>query len=378
MTIVDRYLFFLFAKTFLVCFLSFAGLFTVGHLFSNLDEMQAISESIGWVGMLQEFYFPRVAEMFDKTAGILTLVAAIFAVSLLQRRREMTAIEAAGITKARILRPVFLSAVVIVGLSVANRELLIPKYRDRLVRTPQTWGDQAQVDMSTQVDEKSNVVLRGDQLFVGERRISEVEVQLPPPINQILSRVVASWAILEPASKFHPAGLWLHHVSEPKDLMSIASQSGEDGSTVFFSPRDHDWLIKSQCFVACDFDLEQIAYGDRLKDYQTTPEMIAELKKPRRWFGQRQQVSIHSRLLRPVLDMTLFLLGLPMVVGGTRRNVFASAGLCFCIVALVSLTTMACATLGATNLIRPAALAAWLPVAIFLPLAVVSMRRLKR
>jgi len=79
MTIVDRYLFFV-----------------------------EIAEIDGWPKLFQEFYLPRIAELFDKTAGIITLVAAIFSVSLLQRRREMTAIEAAGITKARILRPVFL------------------------------------------------------------------------------------------------------------------------------------------------------------------------------------------------------------------------------------------------------------------------------
>ena len=89
MTIVDRYLFFLFLKTFLICFLSFAGLFVIVHLFSNLDELTEIGKAQGWGSLFYEFYIPRIAEMFDKTAGILTLVAAIFSVSLLQRRREI-------------------------------------------------------------------------------------------------------------------------------------------------------------------------------------------------------------------------------------------------------------------------------------------------
>ena len=54
MTIVDRYLFFLFLKAFLVCFLSFAGLFVIGHLFSNLDEMQDIGEATGWASLFRE------------------------------------------------------------------------------------------------------------------------------------------------------------------------------------------------------------------------------------------------------------------------------------------------------------------------------------
>ena len=69
MTIVDRYLFFLFLKTFLICFLSFAGLYVVIDLFSNLDEMAALSEVDGWPILMSEFYLPRMAALFDKTAG---------------------------------------------------------------------------------------------------------------------------------------------------------------------------------------------------------------------------------------------------------------------------------------------------------------------
>ena len=378
MTIVDRYLFFLFLKAFLVCFLSFAGLFVIGHLFSNLDEMQDIGEATGWASLFREFYLPRVAEMFDKAAGMVTLAAAIFAVSLMQRRREMTAIEAAGITKARILRPIFLTSVVIIGLTIANRELLIPQVKDRLVRTPHNWTDHSQFDVTTQEDDRLGVVLRGDQLFLAERRISESELQLPAPLNQVLPRIKSTWAILEPANDQHPAGLWFHQVSVPADLNTLSSLQGAEGETVFFSPQDHDWLIRDQCFVAYDFDAEQIAYGDQLKNYQSTPEMIAELRKPQKWFGQKQQIGIHTRILRPILDMTLLLLGIPMVMGGIGRGVFVSAGTCFGIVALVTLTTMACSALGTASLIRPAALAAWIPVAVFLPLAIVAMRRLKR
>lgn len=378
MTIVDRYLLFLFLRTFLVCFASFAGLFVVVHLFSNLDELVAISKSIGWGNLLIEFYLPRIADLFDKMAGIITLVAAIFAVSLLQRRREMTAIEASGITKARILRPIFLVAVGVIALTVINREWLIPQVKDRLVRTPQTWGDQGQIDLAMQEDARTGVVLRGDQLFLEERRISEADVQLPASVARQLPRVRASWAILEPATEYHPAGLRLHQVSQPEDIGAVPTLRDEAGEPVLFSPSDQKWLGPRQCFVPCDFELEQVAYGDQLINYQNTAQMIAAAKKPQKWFGGKsRQVEIHSRFTRPLLDITLILLGLPMVLGGIERNVFVSAGVCFWIIAAVHLTVMACSALGAASIIRPTALAAWLPLAIYFPLAVVAMRRLK-
>ena len=121
-----------------------------------------------------------------------------------------------------------------------------------------------------------------------------------------------------------------------------------------------------------------MAYGTKLANYQTTPAMMRELRKPRKWFGHNQQINVHTRILQPVLDLTLLMLGLPLVIGGIERNVFVSAGIVFWVVAAVQLTSLACYSLGASSVIRPAAMAAWIPVAIYLPLAVVAMRRLKR
>ncbi len=377
MTIVDRYLFFLFLKTFLICFLSFTGLFIVIHLFSNLDELVAIAEKDSWPKLFYEFYLPRVAQLFDKTAGILILVSAIFSVSMLQRSREMTAIEASGITKARILRPIFVTAILIIGLTVVNRELWIPQVADRLVRDPQSWNDDSQVDLMVQEDLASGVVLRGDQLFIGEARVSEADAQLPRTRQGQVERISSNWAIVSSANDLHPAGLWFHQVEYPVSIELTPSIVSEDGEVLLFTPRDYDWLPAGQCFVACDFNVETMAYGTALSDFQTTSQMMAELRKPKKWFGNRQQVSVHSRLLQPLLDLTLLMLGLPMIIGGVERNIFVSAGICFWIVGAFQLTTIACHALGTSSIVRPAAMAAWLPLAIFLPFAVVAMRKLK-
>ena len=158
MTILDRYLLFLFLKIFLVCFISFVGLFLVVHLFSNLDELAALAEpSGGWANLLQAFYIPRVAELFDKTAAVLVLVSAIFAVNMMQKRRELLAIEAGGVTPLRAIRPIIVAAVCIIGLTIANRELVIPSLKHSLVRTPQNWLDQGKTEMLVQQDSKTGI-----------------------------------------------------------------------------------------------------------------------------------------------------------------------------------------------------------------------------
>lgn len=376
MTILDRYLLFLFLRTFTVCFLSFTGLYVVIHLFSNLDELSALSQESSWSQLMMDFYGPRVAEMFGKTAPVLALVAGIFSISILQRNRELTAIEAGGITKQRALRSILFAGLVIVGLTVANRELLIPTYKDRLVRTPQNWHDRGKVAMNPREDLTTGMKFRGKEFFVGEKKITEANVQLPLAISTAVPRIAANTATLVPQSNVHPEGVLFDGVTLPAAMMNTDSILFNQQLLVY-SPKDFPWLSPDQCFVAVKMDADEIAFGKKMAQYRPTSEMIAALQKPKRHFGLSEEVSVHARLLRPFLDVALLLLGLPMIVSNSERNIFVSAGFGFLIVGSVFLIDAACQGLGAYRLIQPAALAAWLPLIIFVPLSVLSMRKLK-
>ncbi len=72
--------------------------------------------------------------------------------------------------------------------------------------------------------------------------------------------------------------------------------------------------------------------------------------------------------LRPLLDVTLLCLGIPLVLGHENRNVFISIGLCLVVVTVFMLVVIGSQYLGAIYLLDPA-LAAWLPLMIFVPLA---------
>lgn len=381
MTIIDRYLSFLFLKTVLTCMASVAGLFVVVHLFSNLDELTAISQEIGWWGVFQEFYLPQFADLFDKSVGIVVLIAAIFSISLLQRRRELTALEANGLTKGRILRSVFVLAGVMVLLAVLNREFIIPQVKEKLVQTPQSWGPAGKVKLKVQSDLNSGVVLRGDSLLINEKKIINIDVQLPQFDSAQPSQVKANYALVCEANEQHPRGLLLCEVQEAGKLVKRQRESKLGPEQVgIWSRATHPWLEPRQCFVPCAFDVQEMAYGSKLVNYVSTKEMIHQLHQPVASMRSRRknEVAVHARIVKPILEMTLLLLGLPVVVGGADRNAFVSAGICFWIIVAVQLTTIVCYALGTSSLIRPSALAAWLPVLIFVPLAAVAYRRLKR
>ena len=378
MTIVDRYLLMLFFKIFLICFVSFTGLFVVIHLFTNLDELaEAGEQNRGLLNMVVEFYGPRALDIFCRTAGILVLISAIFSLSMMQRRREMTAIEAAGIPKLRLVRPVFVAALIVLSVAVVCREWWIPQVKDRLVRTAENWQNTGSVPMNFQKDAATGILIRGDQLVIDKEMIGNPDVQIPVYLDENLANIRAEWGVISPATRRRPAGLLLQNVSSPENMLEVASVRDIDGNVLVFSPRDFPWLKPTQCYVACDLDVQEMAFGKQLSAYATVKELMAALRKPRLWFGHRQQVQVHARILQPLLDMTIVLLGLPLVISKSDRNIFTAAGLCLLVVIAVQLTVLGCHSLGTYSLIRPAVLAAWLPVIVFLPLAVLSMRRLR-
>jgi lipopolysaccharide export system permease protein len=381
MTIFDRYLIKLFLRTFAICFFSFSGLFIIIHMFSNLDDLARLAKtSGGWPVVMQQFYLPRLADIFDKTSAMMSLFAAIFAVTLMQRRREVTAVQAAGLPLSRVLRPVLLLSLVIVGVAAFNREYLLPKVRMDLVRKPQEWAGDTQLPMAVQDDWRSGVRLRGRHVVVADRAVVEPDVQLPFEIGHSagipITHLRAESATVQAAIENHPAGLLLQNVTEPKDIDSVASVSDGKSFAVLTSA-DQGWIKSGQCFVACSFDVQRMAYGRKLDQFRTVPEIMTAVREPQTSFGRSDRLALHSRLIRPLLDYTLILLGLPLILSQIDRNVFLSAGLCLVVVAVFQISVTVSQSLGGYRIVQPAALAAWLPLIIFGPLAVLSQRKLR-
>lgn len=377
MTILDRYLLVLFFKIFLICLISFIGLFMVIHMSTNLDELAEHGEEAGGTGkVVLDFYLPRALDIFDRTAGILILIAAIFSLGLIERRREMTAVQSAGIPKSRLVRPIIFASLLIIGISIVNREFWIPQVREDLVKTPRNWNDDGAVTFNVQKDPATGLLIRGGELFVKDKKIIQPDIQLPIYLHETIGKIGAEYATIEPANEMRPAGLYMHQVFVPEKIADVESIQFND-RTIVYTSKDHSWLRPRQCFIAVDVDAKEMAYGKQLARYATLPEMMESLRKPRMWFGHRQQVDVHARILRPFMDLTLLLLGLPLAIGRTGQNVFTSTGFCLLIVIVVQVSSVVFHSLGSLSLIKPAALSAWLPVLVFFPLAILAMRKLK-
>ena len=57
--------------------------------------------------------------------------------------------------------------------------------------------------------------------------------------------------------------------------------------------------------------------------------------------------------IKPLLDLTLFLLGLPLIVSRNNRNKFVAAAMCLGLVVVFFLTVLTCQTLAPPTCSRP-------------------------
>ncbi len=202
MFVIDRYLLRQFVQTFVICFLSLTGLYIVLDLFTNMDQfLRCGHKSGGVLTFIAQYYGYHTILFFNRTSGMLTLVSAMFTVAWIQRHNEMTALMAAGVSRVRVLVPIIIAVAVVSLFSAANRELVIPRYRNEMSRRPQDpLGDMPQ-GLSSRYDYQTDVVLRGKSTFADRMRIEEPNFLLPATLADYGKQVIADNAYYVP-----PAG----------------------------------------------------------------------------------------------------------------------------------------------------------------------------
>jgi lipopolysaccharide export system permease protein len=370
MGIIDRYLLRQFFKTFFICFLSLMGMYVVFDYFTNMGEFMRCGGKVG--GMFQllgRHYSYQTFAFFDRINSLLMLISAMFTVAWLQRHNEMTALMAAGVSRIRIVMPLIVAALIVSVLATANRELLIPRFREELSRRPQDLiGDQAQ-SLVPRYDNQTDILISGKCTFAENKRIELPDFRMPPPLKQYGKQVLADNAYYQAPQGDRPGGYLFENVREPKHLDTRSSLLWA-GRRVLITPHDQpEWLQPNQCYIASNLDFEQLTGGIGFRNFSSTAQLIAGLNNSSVGFGADVRVAIHARIVQPLIDVTLLFLGLPLVVRRESHNVFLAIGMCMGITTVFLLAMISFQQLGSSSLIPPA-LAAWAPLMIFVPAAV--------
>ncbi|MFC1757854.1 LptF/LptG family permease [Planctomycetota bacterium] len=374
--LIDRYVFLLFARVFLTSFLCLTGIYVVGDFVNNLAEFIEIGKARG--GMfpaMLSYYGARTPLFFDSMGRVVSLVSAVFAITWMQRHNEMTALMAAGISRWRIIRPLVIGVVGVAVLAAINRELVLPRLGDTLSQRAQDLVSEKGQSLRAQYDRLTSILIDGKEAFPKKQMIGEPKFQMPSSLSAFGVFIAAEQAIYRSENEQHPAGFLMMNVTEPLDISGIDSVVGDQ--PLVMTSKDYKWLKPNQCFIASNVSLKQLSGNPAWRQYASTPSLVAALNNPSLNLGSDVPMTIHGRVMQPIVDVLLFFLGVPVVLSRESRNVFVSVGSCLLVVVAFFVILTASQALGMAYIVTPA-LAAWLPVLVLMPWAILVSEPLRR
>lgn len=376
MTRIDRYIVSEFGRVFLICFLTFLGLFVITDFVNNLDELIRHGKSHGGLpSVLLGFYGPKVPWFFDLISRIVALVAAIFAITSLQKNNEMAAMMAAGVSRWRIVKPLVLSVLVVAVLAACNREFVLPNLGSTMTRDARNLSGEDAEEFLAQYDHASGIYFDGKGIVPADQMINDPSFTLPPGLVPRGTKIKSKSAKYFKRSGSRPNGFLMIDVLV--DLPIRHSLLDDDKQVVVYHPRDVEWLKEGQLFVPTELPFEQLKEGANWRQYASTFSLISNARNESLDSGADVSVTIHRRLLQPVMDMVVLFLGIPVVLSREAQNAFVAVGSCMLVVAIFVIATLASHNLGMSYLISPS-LAVWLPLLVFIPVASLISEPLRR
>jgi lipopolysaccharide export system permease protein len=347
-------------KAYFVCLVSLLSLYIVIDMFMNLDDFAAHHNSlVRVVQHMGSYYGYRIPKFFDQLCEPIVLLAAMFTVAMMQRNNELLPLLSAGVSARRIVRPVLVSAWIMLSLAVANGEFLIPRIAAMLSldRDDPYGGKELQVHGA---HEPNRTLINGDRATRQGLIVKPFSCVIPGNVGGHLIEIFATEARYVPRDPRNSlSGGWLLTGATP------ASVDGWDRTDVLEPIDPGKYFLHTQ-----EVDFDAVTRQAKWFELASTSRLFSELQRTDAVRVPDVAVLFHMRLTRPILGMVLVFMGLSMILTDQNRNVFISAGLCLVLCALFFAVIFAGKQLGGKDILSPA-LAAWLPVLVFGPIAFV-------
>jgi lipopolysaccharide export LptBFGC system permease protein LptF len=368
MKILDRYI----AKNFLIgyviAFCVLIGLRVIIELFVNLDEFAENADKLDTVELMKHialFYAFRMTLYFRDTAGVITVVAAAFSLGRMVRNNELVAMIASGVSAKRIVGPILALVIFFTALAVADQELLIPAISDKLVQDEDDVEGKEAYAVWFFADGNGSLLCSPrydaatatlDRPTILTRRILPSQ----PWIWEVTGRLSADSAVFNPAANRWDLLNGLYISTDPNQ----APQSWSFYQADDLLPKDialrrnagYDSLLSSRQLAAL------AAQKTKVKD-------IAQLLSQR-----------HFRITDPLINLTMLMVSLPVLICRDPRAMKSAILVSFVLTAGCFVTTFVCKML-ATEVVFGARvmpeLWAWLPIFIFLPIAIIEIDSMK-
>ncbi|WP_422926436.1 LptF/LptG family permease [Singulisphaera sp. PoT] len=384
MGILDRQRYWAFFKAYLICFIALVGLYVVIDAFSNLDEFNKRASGIELFKVMGWYYLIHMSLFYDRLCGVIGMMAAIFTVTWMQRNNELLAMLAAGISTQRVIRPVWISTIVVSLLAVLNQEFIMPPYAEELRKSHDDDGTR-KITVSSRHDDQS-ILIHGPSADRASRTVFPCNVTIPVEFYGPLIEISAKQArYIPPDAPNAPLkGGWLLRAAKLSPALDdtifgdgpIIPITDLKGFPPAFGEIPN--LGGKNYFLKSNLTFESVARGRDWYMFATTPSLIRSLSDRSNHSTEKLDIAVflHGRLIRPLLSLCLMMLSLPLVLGGYGRNMFINLGMSLGTSAIFYAMMFLSSYLGGHSVISPE-LAAWAPLIGFGSIAVARWDRIR-
>ena len=378
MGILDRWLFREFFLSLITSLLILFGIYVTFDLLSRIDAFSTVAAQRGqWIGRtLFDYYTPQLFRFFDMTGAGLTLMAAILAVSSLRKHNQQTALTAAGIAPSRCFRAVFI-AVVLVGIpAILNREMVLPQFQTDLMQDITEIQSNAFARRAISATDYARVQFNAKGCDPEKKEIFDLSLELPKRCLPGGGNLVhAKVALFEPATPGLPAGFRLREIVQPHGLTEGPAIQLGDRPVILTCADFPEQLAPNECFLVTNLIFEQILDQNTWSATTDTRTLLRSIHAAPEDFGPVGRTSFHIRILRPVSDLAVVLIGLPLIIRRRDANVFRPILISLVVTGLCFVLNRGCQWAGNSMWLTPE-LAAWLPVLVMLPLTTILCCRM--
>lgn len=366
MKILDKYI----AKNFLVgyaiAFGVLIGLRIIIDLFVNLDEFtehSGISSAAILLNIIS-YYGTHIAEYFRDFAGMITVVAAAFSLGKMVRGNEFVAVMASGVSLMRVIMAVIVLAIILTGILIIDQELIIPPLADKLARSQDAVPGKEQYAVWFMADENNSLIC-SSKFDVASATIYNPTILIRQKNKDTNSLIyeTAGWIKAESAVYNFEKKRWDLIKGQFSKIGPESVTQQVDSYKSDIIPRDIPIRRKAENKNMLSFHQLSIlsAQGSKIKD-------IAEICSQK-----------HFRVTDPIINLIMLMIGLPIIVCRDPKAMKTAILVSFAATTGCFVLTFVCKIMAGENIfwrLMPE-FWAWLPVFVFLPLAIIELDSMK-
>jgi lipopolysaccharide export system permease protein len=348
---LDRYLMKQFLICYVICTTAVLGLFVVIEGLSRLDNF--LKQDVSLPVVIFSYFAATLPLYFTQYLGpVFTLLAGMFALTLLNKSNELVPMKVCAISIQRILAPFFLLALVLALAMVLVQEFVIPNLKDQ-IRISTSYGNRNDSIHPQPIADNNNQLISVHDYLPHKKRGTYVKVI---KLAADEGRIEEMWRARELV--YREPGYWVLvdgnviRLDEQGRYIRNPAAARDDPDPGHFDELRLETDMRPVDLESSDRDIPYLSWGELRDQYKRRPYLT------------HLEVKLHQRFAFPLANFILLLLGFPFILRGENKSVILGVGAAVGIAALYLLTTTICADLGNKGSLPPI-IAAWLPILFF-------------